>query len=329
MPYTPCSAAWGDAAVICPWQIYQTYGDIAVLEEQFSSMKAWVDYIGKSTTTPDLWTGHFHFGDWLGLDAPAGSCKGSSREDFVATAFYAHSTELLIKTGKLLGADISEYEEQYARTVSAFRNAFPDYLTQTEHVLAVRFGLTEHPQETADKLANMIKAAGNKLRTGFVGTPYLLHVLSDYGHNGLAWKLLLRKAYPGWLFSVCQGATTVWEHWDGIHSDGSFRSSDMNSFNHYAYGAVIDWLYQKATGLDHNEDVPGFVALRFEPHPCKEIGFLNTELDTRHGTIRTSWHYDGDWVQISLETPVPTVTILPSGTKELAPGTYTFRERYE
>ena len=170
-----CSAAWGDAAVICPWQIYQTYGDIAVLEEQFSSMKAWVDYIGKSTTTPDLWTGHFHFGDWLGLDAPAGSCKGSSREDFVATAFYAHSTELLIKTGKLLGADMSEYEEQYARTVSAFRNAFPDYLTQTEHVLAVKFGLTEHPQETADKLANMIKAAGNELRTGFVGTPYLLH----------------------------------------------------------------------------------------------------------------------------------------------------------
>ena len=98
---------------------------------------------------------------------------------------------------------MSEYEEQYARTVSAFRNAFPDYLTQTEHVLAVRFGLTEHPQETADKLANMIKAAGNELRTGFVGTPYLLHVLSDYGHNGLAWKLLLRKAYPGWLFSVC------------------------------------------------------------------------------------------------------------------------------
>ncbi len=329
MPYAPSSAAWGDAAVICPWQIYQTYGDIAVLEEQFSSMKAWVDYIGKSTTTPDLWTGHFHFGDWLGLDAPAGSYKGSSREDFVATAFYAHSTELLIKTGKLLGADMSEYEEQYARTVSAFRNAFPDYLTQTEHVLAVQFGLTEHPQETADKLANMIKAAGNEQRTGFVGTPYLLHVLSDYGHSGLVWKLLLRKAYPGWLFSVCHGATTVWEHWDGIRSDGSFWSSDMNSFNHYAYGAVIDWLYQKAAGLDHNEDAPGFAALRFEPHPCREIGFLNTELDTRHGTIRTSWHYDGDWVQISLETPVPAVAILPSGIKELAPGDYTFRERYE
>ena len=103
----------------------------------------------------------------------------------------------------------------------------------------------------------------------------------------------------------------------------------MNSFNHYAYGAVIDWLYQKAEGLDHNEDAPGFAALRFEPHPCREIGFLNVEFDTRHGKIRTSWHYDGDWVQISLETPVPAVAILPSGIKELAPGDYTFLERYE
>ena len=280
MPYAPCSAAWGDAAVICPWQIYQTYGDIAVLEEQFSSMKAWVDYIGKSTTTPDLWTGHFHFGDWLGLDAPAGSYKGSSREDFVATAFYAHSTELLIKTGKLLGADMSEYEEQYARTVSAFRNAFPDYLTQTEHVLAVQFGLTEHPQETADKLANMIKAAGNELRTGFVGTPYLLHVLAEYGHADLAWDLLLREPYPSWLYPVDHGATTVWEHWDGIMEDGSFWSADMNSFNHYAYGSVMDWIYEKAAGITHAEEDAGFtkvfdnekIVITLDHYtPCKDI----------------------------------------------------------
>ena len=328
MPYAPGSAAWGDAAVICPWQIYQTYGDKAVLEEQFDSMKAWVDFIGSATTTPDLWTGHFHFGDWLGLDAPSGSYKGSSRDDLIATVFYAYSTELLIKTGRLLGKDISTYEAQLARTAAAFRKAFPTYLTQTEYVLAVHFGLAENPQQSADALAAMIEADGCQLRTGFVGTPYLLHALSDYGHSALAWKLLLRQEYPGWLYSVKKGATTVWEHWDGLRDDGSFWSTDMNSFNHYSYGAVIDWVYEKAAGLAHDEDAPGFSRLRFEPHPNKRLGWLSAELETRSGMIRSRWQYENDCVMIELESPVPVTTILPSGTKELAPGSYTFREQY-
>ena len=329
MPYAPGSAAWGDAAVICPWRIYQTYGDTAVLEEQFDSMKAWVDFISSATTAPDLWTGHFHFGDWLGLDAPAGSYKGSSREDLIATAFYAYSTKLLIKTGSLLGKDMSAYEAQLARTVAAFRKIFPTYLTQTEHVLAVHFGLTENPQYTADALAAMIEADGCRLRTGFVGTPYLLHALSDYGHSDLAWKLLLRQEYPGWLYSVRKGATTVWEHWDGLRDDGSFWSTDMNSFNHYSYGAVIDWIYEKAAGLAHDEDAPGYSHLRFEPHPNKALGWLSAELETRSGIIRSRWEYEGSQVRIELETPVAATASLPSGIKELSPGKYIFRERYE
>lgn len=328
MPENPSSAAWGDAAVICPWQIYQTYGDPTVLEEQFESMKAWVDYIGGATTTPHLWTGHFHFGDWLGLDAPEGSYKGSSRDDFIASAFYAHSTELLVKTGKQLNRDMSACELQLSRTITAFRKAFPVCLTQTEHVLAAHFGISLDPQHDADELAAMIEADGCRLRTGFVGTPYLLHVLTDYGHADLAWKLLLRQEYPSWLYAVKKGATTVWEHWDGIREDGSFWSADMNSFNHYAYGAVIDWVYEKAAGLAHNEDEPSYSRLRFEPHPCKELGWLSAELETRHGLIRSSWQYRGEQVQITLETPVPATVLLPSGTKELLPGKYSFLEQY-
>ena len=327
MPHAPGSSAWGDAAVICPWQIYQTYGDTSVLADQFDSMKAWVDYIGKTTTTPDLWTGHFHFGDWLGLDAPGGSYKGSSREDFIASAFYAYSTMLLIKAGKLLGKDMRNYEAQYMRTVSAFRKAFPACLTQTEHVLAVQFNLAEEPQASADALAAMIEADGCQLRTGFVGTPYLLHVLSDYGHSDLAWKLLLRREYPGWLFSVCQGATTTWEHWDGMREDGSFWSTDMNSFNHYAYGAVIDWVYEKASGISHAESAPGFTRLHFEPNPCKELGWLDTTLETRHGLIHSRWEYTDGALQIDLETPVPADIMLPSGYRTVEPGTYHFTEK--
>ena len=324
MPDAPGSAAWGDAAVICPWQIYETYGDKAVLEEQFDSMKAWIDFITGSTTEKDLWTGHEHFGDWLGLDAPSGSYKGSSREDFIASAFYAYSTSLLVKAGHVTGKDVSEYEALYERIVRAFRAVFPTYETQTEHVLAVQFQLAEDPQRTADALAEMIRKNGSRLCTGFVGTPYLLHVLSDYGHADLAWELLLRREYPGWLYSVKQGATTVWEHWDGVRDDGSFWSENMNSFNHYSYGAVIDWVFEKAAGISHEEDEAGFTRLHFEPHPEEAALFLEAELVTRNGRIMSSWRREGDTWRIELTTPVPADVVLPSGHSSVPPGKYLF-----
>ncbi|MBR1584908.1 MAG: family 78 glycoside hydrolase catalytic domain, partial [Clostridia bacterium] len=318
------SAAWGDAATICPWQIYQTYGDKAVLEDQFDCMKKWVDYITAATTTKDLWTGHFHFGDWLGLDAPSGSYKGSTREDFIATAFYAHSTELVIKAGKLLGKDVAAYEALRDRVVIAFRKAFPEYKTQTEHVLAVHFNLCEDRQQTADALAEMVRADGTQLRTGFVGTPYLLHVLSAYGHADLAWDLLLRREYPGWLYPVTKGATTVWEHWDGIREDGTFWSTDMNSYNHYAYGAVADWVFEQAAGLWHEEDQPGFAELIYEPHPDPRVGWLQAKIDTRHGAISALWVCEGDGVRYELSTPVPAIIHLDGQAKFVDPGRYTF-----
>ena len=321
------SAAWGDAATICPWQVYQTYGDRKVLEDQFESMKKWVDYITSATTTPNLWTEHSHFGDWLGLDAPSGSYKGSTREEFIASAFYAHSTELVIKAGRLLEKDVAEYEALLGRIIAAFRKAYPTYLTQTEHVLAVHFGLAEDQQKTADALAEMVKKDGVQLRTGFVGTPYLLHVLSNWGHADLAWDLLLRREYPGWLYPVTKGATTIWEHWDGIKEDGSFWSADMNSFNHYAYGAVADWVFEQAAGITHPEEAPGFASLQYAPKPDRRLGWLRAKLHTRKGDILSSWSFEGDSVRYELETPVPAVVNLGGISKMVAPGRYIFWEK--
>ncbi len=324
MPEGPSSAAWGDAATICPWQVYQTYGDKAVLEDQFDSMRKWVDYIGSVTKTPNLWVDHFHFGDWLGLDAPVGSYKGSSREDFIASAFYAHSTALVVKAGKLLGKDVKSYEKLHGDIVAAFRKAFPEYKTQTEHVLAVHFGLAEDAQKTADALADMVKADGVQLRTGFVGTPYILHALSQYGHADLAWSLVLRREYPGWLYPVTKGATTIWEHWDGIHEDGSFWSADMNSFNHYAYGAVADWIFEQAAGIRHAEDKPGFEELIYAPHPDKRLGWLQARLNTRHGTVSAMWVCQEDGIRYELETPAPAKVCLNGKETWVNPGKYTF-----
>lgn len=325
LPEADGSAAWGDAAVIIPWQMYQTYGNSQVLEEQFDSMTAWVDYITGATTTPNLWTGHFHFGDWLGLDAPSGSYEGSSRKDFIASAFYLYSTQLVIRAGKVIGRDVAAYESLLSRQLAAFRSAFPDYRTQTEHILAIHFGIAEKPQETADALAAMIRSDGTQMRTGFVGTPYLPHVLSRYGHAALAYDLLLRKAYPSWLYSVSKGATTIWEHWDGLMENGEFWSPDMNSFNHYAYGSVADWIYEQAAGIQPLE--PGFAKALIAPHPDRRLGWLNASIHTRHGLVSSRWSYQEDGrVRYEIKVEMPSEIVIGTRVYHVMPGTYTYWE---
>ena len=323
------SAAWGDAATICPWAVYLAYGDPNILRAQFASMKKWVDYITAHTTTKDLWTGGEHYGDWLGLDAPSGSYKGSSREDLIASAFYAHSTALVIKAGRVLGQDISAYEALYERIVRAFRQAYPVYQTQTECTLAIYFARAEDTQKTTDQLAQMIRSCGTKLQTGFVGTPYLLHALSAHGYTELAYDLLLRREYPSWLYPVTKGATTIWEHWDGQMENGDFWSSDMNSFNHYAYGAVADWVYTVAAGIQTVEEKPGYAAVRIVPQPDKRLDWLEGRLETRHGYVFSRWtRQEGMW-RFDIETPVE-AEITVDGKKEIYPrGKYTFFSKIE
>lgn len=324
MPEGAPSAAWGDAAVICPWQIYIAYGDPKVLEDQFESMKQWVDYISTHTTTPYLWTGGTHFGDWLGLDAPSGSYKGASREDFIASAYYAYSTELLVKSGHVLGKDMSEYEYLYRQIVATFRQTYPAYCTQTEHVLAVQFRLAENLQETADALVDMVINDGCRMRTGFVGTPYILHVLSDYGHADVAYSLLLREHYPSWLYSVNKGATTIWEHWDGIMENGDFWSDDMNSYNHYAYGSVADWVYEKAAGIQAVEETPGFEHVVIAPTPDTRLGWLQAEMNTRHGKISSKWMYTEEGVRYEIRVDMPASIVINEKEMKVQPGRYVF-----
>lgn len=318
------SAAWGDAAAICPWQIYQTYGDPKILKDQFDSMKKWVDYITGATTTPNLWTGGSHYGDWLGLDAPSGSYKGSSDEDLIASAFYAHSTELLVQAGHVLGEDVTEYERLHQNIVETFRKTYPTYRTQTEYTVAIWFGLADDEETAAAQLAELVEKDGCQLRTGFVGTPYLLHVLSRYGYTKLAYTLLLRTEYPSWLYPVTKGATTIWEHWDGIMQDGGFWSADMNSFNHYAYGSVADWVYEEAAGIRPLK--PGFAKAQIAPKPDERLGWLDVSIRTRNGLVRSKWTADASGVRYEIETEMPARIIIGKTVHEVLKGSYTFWE---
>ncbi len=319
-------AAWGDAATICPWEVYLTYGNKKILSDQFESMHKYVDYMTSVTTEKYMFKGHHQYGDWLGIDAPEGSYKGSSREDLIAQGYYAYSTSLVIKAGKILGKDVEKYEKLYKNIVKKFREVWnDDYKTQTEHAIALYFKLAKDMKKTAKSLACLVKANGNKLTTGFVGTPYLLHALSQNGYADVAYSILLQEEYPSWLFSVNMGATTIWEHWDGKKADGTFWSTNMNSFNHYAYGAVADWVYMVAAGINRCEEAPGFEKILIKPTPDKRLGYLEASIETRKGKVRSKWTYEDEgFIRYEIETPVETEIIISDETKIVPAGEYMF-----
>lgn len=331
--YRPGGAAWSDAVTIIPWQLYETYGDISFVSDMYDAMKKWIAYIPTVSKTPDLFTGCWTYGDWLALDHPEGyvpptielSKRGYSNDDLVCSAFYANSVNNVIRVGKLLGQNVGEYEKLYERIKKAYTKAFGNKLnTQTEKVLTLHFNLSENPQALADALAQQIRDCGMKLQTGLLGTPYLLHELSRYGHSDIAWSLLLRKEYPGWLYSVSKGATTVWEHWDGIKPDGTFWDDDMNSYNHYAYASVADWVFGVACGI--KPAAPGFAKACIEPHPDKRLNSLSAILDTVHGRIRSFWKYTDNGIRYEIETPVETEVIIGGISKTVGKGKYIFGE---
>ncbi len=329
--YKPGGAAWSDAVTIIPWQLYQTYGDISFLADMYDAMTKWIAYIPTVSTSENLWTGCWTYGDWLALDAPADyhpatielSKRGYSDDDLISSAFYANSVDIVIRAGALLGRDVSAYQALHARIAAAYRERFGNRLnTQTEKVLTLHFNLTDHPQELADALAAQIAACGTKLQTGLLGTPYLLHELCRYGYGTLAWSLLLRKEYPGWLYPVSKGATTMWEHWDGIKPDGTFWDDDMNSYNHYAYGSVGDWVFGVACGIQPAE--PGFAGVRIAPLPDPRAGSLGAVLDTVHGRIRSFWKYTDVGIRYEIDTPVPAEIVIGGKSTRVPAGRYLF-----
>ncbi|MGF2411092.1 family 78 glycoside hydrolase catalytic domain [Ferruginibacter sp.] len=312
------SAGWADAATIIPWEMYLVYGDKRILEAQYSSMKAWVGYM-QSQSTNNLWNKGSHYGDWL-FYTMADDNDGRAaitNKYLIAQCFYAYSTQLLINAAKELGKteDVVTYTTLLQKIKDTFlkeyttANGATMSNTQTSYVLALHFDmLPEHlRQQAADRLVANIKEYKNHLTTGFLGTPYLCHVLSRFGYSDVAYTLLLQETYPSWLYPVTKGATTIWERWDGIRTNGDFQAITMNSFNHYAYGAIGDWMYRVMAGLNTEDgDGVGYKKIRIQPHIGGGFTYVAAAYKTLYGTISSSWKLQDGKLLFTVEIPANT-----------------------
>lgn len=300
------SSAWGDAATIIPWNMYLFTGDKAILENQFDSMCAWVDYIYSKTGEEFLWNRDFHFGDWLALDGEnPNHPNGGTDPYYIASAYYYFSTLIVSKTADILGDQVlaKKYREQSDKIKMAIQNEYisPNgKLTidkQTAYVLALYMDLIEekHQMRVAADLVDRLKKDEYHLKTGFVGTPYICKVLSKYGYNDIAYTLLLNEDYPSWLYAVNLGATTIWERWNSVLPDGSMNPQGMNSLNHYAYGSIAEWMYAYMLGVQPLESEPGFYHALITPKPNWRIKKVEGEYSSIAGLYKVKWkiHKDG------------------------------------
>lgn len=307
------SAAWADAAVIIPWNMYLTYGDKRILETQYPSMAKWVEYEHQRAGDDYIWDGDFHFGDWLAFSTTRPDYPGATTsKDLIATAFFAHSTDLLQRTAQVLGkqADAARYADLLAKIKKAFCREYVTDTgrvgenTQTAYALALQFDLL--PDElrpvAAKRLADEVRQR-HHLTTGFVGTPYLCHVLSRYGYLSEAYMLLNREEYPSWLYPVKSGATTIWERWDGQKPDGSFQDKGMNSFNHYAYGAIGEWMYRVMAGIEIDEAEPGYKHILIQPQPGGGFTKVKAAHNTMYGTVSSAWILSDETFELAVEVP--------------------------
>jgi alpha-L-rhamnosidase len=306
------AAGWADSAVIIPWTLYLTYGDKRILEEQYPTMVRWVEYMRTRAGDDYIWDGDFHFGDWLAFASTSPAYPGATTgTDLIATAFYAHSTDLLQRIARLLGKqdEAVRYGEQLGKIKAAFRREFVTdngrvgENTQTAYVLALDFDLL--PQElraaAAKRLAAEVRSRKH-LTTGFLGTPYLCHVLARFGYLDEAYMLLKREEYPSWLYPVKHGATTIWERWDGQKPDGTFQDKGMNSFNHYAYGAIGDWMYRVMAGIEVDEGVPGYKHVLIQPQPGGGFSSVKASHETMYGRVSSQWRIAEEF-DLTVEVP--------------------------
>jgi alpha-L-rhamnosidase len=306
--------------------MYTVYGDKKFLEAQYPSMKAWVEYIRKKAGDSYMWKGGSKYGDWLFYHPPVNShtaADGYTEPDFIATAFYAYSSSLLAEAAKVLGK--SDDAAIYNDLFNKIRNVFiHEYVTpagrvgtnsQTSYILALKFNLLpeELKAKAAKFLADDIRGRRNHLSTGFLGTPFLNHVLSDYGYTEVAYDLLLQETYPSWLYPVKMGATTIWERWDGQKPDSTFQDKGMNSFNHYAYGAIGDWMYRVSAGLETAE--PGYRNLMIQPHVTAKMNSSKATFESMYGRISSGWERKDGRIIVSVTIPAncEATVILPVG----------------
>ncbi len=316
------SAGWADAITIIPWTLYLKYGDTRILERQYGSMKKWVHYLEELSEGNYLVQKGFHFGDWNFYQHPSklNTKPGFTDKDFIATVYFAHSSNLISQIAKVLEKkeDAIYYETLFNNIKEAFQN---EYLSpngrlsphsQTAYVLALTYDLIppEKKDNALNYLVNNIKERKYHLSTGFLGTPHICHVLSKNDHTDVAYKLLLQEEYPSWLYPITKGATTIWERWDGIKPDDSFQDTDANSFNHYAYGAIGDWMYSVTAGLSTSLEAPGYKKIIFEPHPTKELSFAKASLKSLYGFIASKWSMENETFNFEVVLPANTIGLI-------------------
>jgi alpha-L-rhamnosidase len=318
------SAGWADVAVIVPWTVYLCYGDTRILQRQYESMKGWVDYMANRAGPDCLWDNDFTFGDWLAYSTTNSDYPGATTDkDLVCQAYFARSTDILQRTAEVLGKtkDAKKYAALLVKIKKAFQKEFVTAQgrvasnTQTAYSLALAFELL--PDALRESAAKRLDNDVNKFKhitTGFLGTPLICQVLSDYGYTDSAYMLLNRKDYPSWLYPITRGATTIWERWDGIKPDGQFQDKGMNSFNHYAYGAIGDWLYKTVAGITIDQKQPGYKHIIIYPRTGGGLTYAKARLESMYGPIESNWQLQDKTLTLKIEIPANTTAtvMLPS-----------------
>ncbi|MFJ2813560.1 family 78 glycoside hydrolase catalytic domain [Streptomyces sp. NPDC087294] len=337
-------AVWNDVAVLLPWTLYRRYGDLGVLRAQYPSMRAWAEALADFTSNGGaVWRQSFQLGDWLDPAAPADD-PGAARTDgdLVANAYAVRTADVMAETARLLGEkeDAVRYEELARALRGTFAEEFvtPGGLlasdAQTAYALAVCFALlpTERQRRgAARRLAVIVRKAGFRIATGFTGTPLICDALCAAGEPQLAHRMLVEQRCPSWLYPVTMGATTVWERWDSMLPDGTINPGEMTSFNHYALGAVADWLHRRVAGLEAAE--PGWRRLRIAPVPGGDLTFAKAAHETPYGRAEAGWRIDGDTLVVDVRVPPNTRADvqLPGDEEpfEIGAGTHTFHRPYQ
>ncbi len=348
-PAPESTALWSEAAVWVPWALWEAYGDRRVLANQFDSMSAHTRRVEGLLSPTGLWDQGFQFGDWLDPDAaPDQPWNSKADNGVVATACLYRTALITSKAAAILGRP--DEEKRFGALASRVKTAFnSEYVSPdgtivsdctTVYALAIAFEVLDSDSRRAQagqRLAELVRKNEYKVSTGFAGTPFISWALSESGHIEDAYRLLLEEQCPSWLYPVTMGATTVWERWDSMHPDGSINSGEMTSFNHYALGAVADWLHKVVGGIRPLE--PGYAKLLFAPRPGPGIDWAKTSLATAHGTIRSEWHItDGghlvftatvpDGVSAEVDLPGMPRQAIGSGRQQFAaPRTLHFRRK--
>lgn len=318
------AAAWGDAATVVPTTLLERFADRRALAEQYPSMRSWADALLAVAGDRLLWEGMFQFGDWLDPDAPPDDPAGAKTDpDIVASAYLVRSLQLVTSAARELGD--ADGARTYGDLAERARQAWVrEYTTpagrvvsdaQTAYALAITFDLVDEATRAAmgDRLAWLVRRAGYRIGTGFVGTPIIQDALTETGHADVAARLLLQTGVPSWLYAVTMGATTVWERWDSMLPDGSINPGEMTSFNHYAFGAVADWLHRTVAGLA--PDTAGYRRLRVAPVPIVGLDRAATRFETAYGTAEAGWAArDGQIVVHAVVPPNTSAVVVLPGT---------------